>query len=823
MAGFMAGFGTTLANSIEEDRKYYREAAAKRRDYLQTYGTKAVVDREDKANAALGVANQLMSKGFSKDYVTNLASTNGVLGMADFAEKVLSRDDLTEDDIKDIESTAKDFIKDNPDQDLGTVINRAFGLYKSESDPVKRKTSLFGAMLGLDSRTMEDDVLNDMYVNGYTGSDIYRIMGSSGPKAGSPVKVKLPPKPLSFQAQGVFAKQIEDQFKASIAREIDELETTLNVKGIDSTVKQNTQAIRDNLVGLQNLSKSDPATAISTYLNRTSEASISYLSYLQGLEQMQAGAVSKNSLLGPSFTSTYNTRIGDLQDDATSTQDRTVVQTGGQTGDETGGQTGGQTGDETVVQTGVTATDAKTYTFNTEEEALNFLRTADPAVVGRDTIQIKGSSPRLITALPGASEGEAPAITADEIVSPTTRLRTTLKEDAIADVAAIEEAATESVNAAVDAAGTFLRGADLTLGSAVEAFQSAEAYLTAIGGAIAKRFGASKEVTDSIFERAANIKDSGTRVGDNGFFLQNAEALNEAMQDEDSFISRATDKTVELLEAAGKYIPDQPGEEAYRKAIEDAQDSTIPDTLRKAFGNLKSNVSSEDGPVGMEKVVDDFTSYLSARLERPEPDEMEARIRDDSRQFRADERSYPQPLDTIVTDLPSKIVDALSEESVREFVERGGTVTKVRDELEAGLREGARAGAERLVAYLKKLKVTDEDVLNVLNSRGLPIEGRDALQASAEAGVKSLTEKLREYKVSKADIQRVVDAFDSSVTTRRDAAEGGLRAAPKKLLDVLKDLDLSERMQREILKSGGFIIEARDAAESSIRKGLGVP
>ena len=49
MAGFMAGFGTTLSQLIEEDRKYYRDAAAKRRDYIQTYGTRAVTEREDKA------------------------------------------------------------------------------------------------------------------------------------------------------------------------------------------------------------------------------------------------------------------------------------------------------------------------------------------------------------------------------------------------------------------------------------------------------------------------------------------------------------------------------------------------------------------------------------------------------------------------------------------------------------------------------------------------------------------------------------------------------------------------------------------------------
>ena len=59
MAGFMAGFGTKLSELIEEDRKYYRDAAAKRRDYIQTYGTRAVTDRENKANAANWYAQAL--------------------------------------------------------------------------------------------------------------------------------------------------------------------------------------------------------------------------------------------------------------------------------------------------------------------------------------------------------------------------------------------------------------------------------------------------------------------------------------------------------------------------------------------------------------------------------------------------------------------------------------------------------------------------------------------------------------------------------------------------------------------------------------------
>ncbi len=177
MAGFMAGFGTTLAQLIEEDRKYYRDAAAKRRDYIQTYGTRAVMEREDKANAALGVANTLMNRGFSKEYVTNIAANNGVRSMVEFADQISKRTDLTEKDIKEIEASAKDFVKDNPQEDLTSVVKRAYGLYKSTKDPVQRKRNIFGAMLGLDASMMEDDVLNDMYIDGYTGSDIYRIKG----------------------------------------------------------------------------------------------------------------------------------------------------------------------------------------------------------------------------------------------------------------------------------------------------------------------------------------------------------------------------------------------------------------------------------------------------------------------------------------------------------------------------------------------------------------------------------------------------------------------------------------------------------------------
>jgi len=315
MAGFMAGFGTTLSQLIEDDRKYYRDAAAKRRDYIQTYGTRAVAEREDKANAALGVANTLMNRGFSKEYVTSIAANNGVRSMVDFADQISKRTDLTEKDIKEIEASAKDFVKDNPDEDLSAVVKRAYGLYKSTKDPVARKRNIFGAMLGLDASMMEDDVLNDMYIDGYTGSDIYRIMGSAGPGAGKPMGVKLPPKAWTYK-QNV-------EYRASMTLEADnyiELELKALGQAIkntpESVAKQKLQTTRDEVLRIQGGLKTDPAGAMADYL---SMSGVTYnsglLGTMQELEDAYAGSITLNPLLSNKFKTTYGQLVGDIKDD----------------------------------------------------------------------------------------------------------------------------------------------------------------------------------------------------------------------------------------------------------------------------------------------------------------------------------------------------------------------------------------------------------------------------------------------------------------------------------------------------------------------------
>ena len=326
MAGFMAGFGTKLSELIEEDRKYYRDAAAKRRDYIQTYGTRAVMEREDKANAALGVANTLMNRGFSKEYVTSIAANNGVRSMVEFADQISKRTDLTEKDIKEIEASAKDFVKDNPDEDLSTVVKRAYGLYKSTKDPVERKRNIFGAMLGLDASMMEDDVLNDMYIDGYTGSDIYRIMGSAGPGAGKPMGVKLPPKPYTFRQNNDFLTvSMVPNLENFLVQDLNYYGQLVGDAATGAEAKKQGQAIIKQLQGVETLIKGKKySEAMQTYLElENAKYGSSFLGSLQQLDDRMPGAVTRNPLLTEGFLATYKKEIGDIKDDEAAAEDTT--------------------------------------------------------------------------------------------------------------------------------------------------------------------------------------------------------------------------------------------------------------------------------------------------------------------------------------------------------------------------------------------------------------------------------------------------------------------------------------------------------------------
>ena len=308
MAGFMAGFGTTLANSIEEDRKHYREAAAKRRDYIQTYGTRAVLEREDQAKQVMGTINALKTAGIEEDDLRYVLDTGGVQGILQLSKTVAERDDLTAEERKQIVKKAKDYTAENPDEDINSLVKRAYGLYKSTDNPVKRERNLFSAMLGLDSRMMEDEVLDDMYVNGMSGRDIYRIMGSAGPKPGEAISLNLPAKPPSPTVLANTTKFLESQFNSSVDSRIKSIRTQMTKANPQSTEYTTLLDEQKQLEGY----KSKGLLALGEYATIYDNT---LFDFARAQEEALPGSISRNSYLYE-FIPAFNTYFGEEADDA---------------------------------------------------------------------------------------------------------------------------------------------------------------------------------------------------------------------------------------------------------------------------------------------------------------------------------------------------------------------------------------------------------------------------------------------------------------------------------------------------------------------------
>ena len=295
----MAGFGSTMSKLIEDDREYYREKADKKRDYLQTYGTRAVLDREDKANGAMNLYNTLVTAGIPQDDLRYVLNTSGVLGLDQLNTTIKSRTDLTKSEVGGLVKKSKDYVAENPNEDINTVIKRAYGLYKSTDKPVERETNLFAAVMGLDARMAEDEALNALYVDGYTGTDIYRIMGSSGPKAGDALTMNLPTKPPSPTLLATSAQSLVDQFENSIDAKIAKART-------ESDVAEYTRLEALKGLGVDGIFK------YATGPN----GDMKLLAHAARIEKERAGLITRNTINLGTFTEQYSNYVAEQKDDA---------------------------------------------------------------------------------------------------------------------------------------------------------------------------------------------------------------------------------------------------------------------------------------------------------------------------------------------------------------------------------------------------------------------------------------------------------------------------------------------------------------------------
>ncbi len=301
----MAGFGTTMSKLIEDDREYYRELATKKRDYLQTYGTRAVLERDEKANGAVSLFNNLVTAGVPEDSLRYVLDTTGVSGLTELRSTLNSRTDLTKAEIEGLVKKSKDYVAENPDEDISTVIKRAYGLYKTTDNPVERQSNLFSAVLGLDSRMMEDAVLQDLYVDGFSGSDIYRIMGSGGPKPGEALSLDLPTKPPSTAEIRMVNDELKNRFEQTIDAKIAALKTQ---QSKDNTEAEATRIVED--IKALNTLKGRGVLGYAALGNIDS----TFWDYAKSLEDTKAGLITRNPTL-VEFRSQYNTYWGDKQDD----------------------------------------------------------------------------------------------------------------------------------------------------------------------------------------------------------------------------------------------------------------------------------------------------------------------------------------------------------------------------------------------------------------------------------------------------------------------------------------------------------------------------
>ena len=295
----MAGFGSTMSKLIEDDREYYRELATKKRDYLQTYGTKAVLDRDEKANGALSVFNTLVTAGIPEEDLRYVLNTTGVPGLSQLSNTLKSRSDLTKAEIAGLVKKSKDYVAENPDEDISDILRRAYGLYESTDKPVEREANIFSAVLGLDSRMMEREALNDVYIDGFKGTDLYAIMARGGPKSGEALSLNLPTKPPSTQTLAASFKSLTTKFETSI----------------DGKIRAATRANNFPLVEKLEKLKARGVEGIYDYATLPEIGDPTLLDFAKSIELETPGAVSRNSIYLGGFTSQFNSWYGDQQDD----------------------------------------------------------------------------------------------------------------------------------------------------------------------------------------------------------------------------------------------------------------------------------------------------------------------------------------------------------------------------------------------------------------------------------------------------------------------------------------------------------------------------
>ena len=222
---FAAGFFNAGSAILDENQRFIKEKRAKDRDFLMTYGVQSVTKAQEKVNNAVTVAMQLESYGVDKEDISYIVDTSGPLGLKavyDEVKPIYDEGRLTSDTLSSMIKRTQEYKPSNMTYE--DMIKKTFGLYKANAtdDPAENEKIGFWSALGFDSRAA-DSALNEQYIDGFTGRDIKRIMGTASPglKAPVPVDFSLLPKIHSDTTLRSFAisnlTRMEDDAEAFVS------------------------------------------------------------------------------------------------------------------------------------------------------------------------------------------------------------------------------------------------------------------------------------------------------------------------------------------------------------------------------------------------------------------------------------------------------------------------------------------------------------------------------------------------------------------------------------------------------------------------------
>lgn len=172
----------SLSQRISDRITYLEKKREADREYLMTYGTRAVRDTETKANAVIAQGKFLEGMGMAPEKVDYVVTKYGIPALSELYNAVKSNE-YTREDLNggELLNNMVTFADDYETDDLSweDFTRRSFGLYKDadKSTPANRASGWFHSLLGLNPRTADPDT----YIGGYTEADIRRIMGTSTP------------------------------------------------------------------------------------------------------------------------------------------------------------------------------------------------------------------------------------------------------------------------------------------------------------------------------------------------------------------------------------------------------------------------------------------------------------------------------------------------------------------------------------------------------------------------------------------------------------------------------------------------------------------